>query len=117
MTDINNDLNAIRFQKINIKKDVAKKSAAPEGCEDNIEFNNDFKSEQAAALGRSQVSKPDSLENDVKFFLKHEKFCKQSNIFFDNAYEMLKRKNEEHAYERSAQMMEAFKNEFLKSPH
>lgn len=108
-----NNANALRFQKINIKKDTPKKSAAPEGCEDNVEFNSDFKSQQAAALGRSQVSKPDNIENDVKFFMKNEKFCTQANFFFDNAYEFLKKQNEEHAYERSAQMMDAYRNEFM----
>ena len=38
----------------------------------------------------------------------------QANMFFDNAYEMLKSKNEERAYEKSAQMMQAFRDEFMK---
>ncbi len=113
MTNFDNNINALRFQKVNIKKDSPKKSAAPEGCEDNIEFNSDFKAQQAAALGRSQVSKPDNIENDIKFFMKNEKFCTQANMFFDNAFEFMKKQNEEHAYERSAQMMDAFRNEFM----
>ena len=105
--------NIIRFQKINTPKDKAKKSSAPEGCEDNVEFNQDFKSEQAAALGRSQVSKPDSLEQDIKFMMKNPEFVAQANMLFDNAYEMLKNKNEERAYEKASQVMEAYKSEFF----
>lgn len=106
------NINALRFQKIDIKRDKAKKSAAPEGCEEDIEYTN-FKNAKAESLGRSQVSKPDTLENDVKFMMKNPKFCAQANMFFDNAYEIFKQKNEEHAYEKSAQMLTAFKNEFL----
>lgn len=106
------NINALRFQKIDIKRDKAKKSVAPEGCEEDIEYTN-FQNAKAESLGRSQVSKPDTIENDVKFMMKNPKFCMQANMFFDNAYELLKQKNEEHAYEKSAQMLTSFKNEFL----
>lgn len=108
MREIDN-MNAIRFQKVEIKKDKPKKSAAPEGCEDNIEFQN----VKAASLGRSQVSKPDNVENDIKFMMKNPELVMQANMFFDNAYDLLKSKNEERAYEKSAQMMQAFRDEFI----
>ena len=78
----------------------------------NLYFR-DYKNAKAESLGRSQVSKPDNIESDVKFMMKNPKFCMQANMFFDNAYELLKQKNEEHAYEKSAQMLSAYKNEFL----
>ena len=106
------NINALRFQKIDIKRDKAKKSDATEGCEDDIEYTN-FKNAKSESLGRSQVSKPDNIESDVIFMMKNPKFCMQANMFFDNAYELLKQKNEEHAYEKSAQMLSAYKNEFL----
>ena len=62
MREVDN-MNAIRFQKVEIKKDKPKKSAAPEGSEDNIEFQN----AKAASLGRSQVSKPDNIESDIGY--------------------------------------------------
>lgn len=105
------NINAIRFQKFDIKRNKPKKQAAPEGIED-VEYT-DFANPKAESLGRSQVSRPDNIENDVKFMIKNPEFCMQANTFFDNAYEMLKQKNEEHAYEKSAQMLSAFKNEFL----
>ena len=38
----------------------------------------------------------------------------QANLFFDRAYELLmKDKNEERAYEKAAQITQAFKDEFL----
>ena len=104
------NINALRFQKIDIKRDKAKKQAAPEGMED-VEYT-DFSNPKAESLGRSQVAKPDNIENDVKFMIKNPEFCAQANTFFDNAYEILKKQNEEHAYEKSAQMMNVFKEEF-----
>ncbi|MBR1681527.1 hypothetical protein IJ707_07045 [bacterium] len=109
MSEFDN-INALRFQKIDIKRDKAKKQPAPEGSD--IEYT-DFANPKAESLGRSQVSKPDNVENDVKFMMKNPEFCAQANMFFDNAYEILKQKNEEHAYEKSAQMLSAFKDEFL----
>lgn len=108
MREIDN-MNAIRFQKVEIKKDKPKKSAAPEGSEDNIEFQN----AKAASLGRSQVSKPDNVESDIKFMMKNPELVMQANMFFDNAYDLLKSKNEERAYEKSAQLMQAFRDEFM----
>ncbi|MGN1125060.1 MAG: hypothetical protein ACI4SM_02625 [Candidatus Gastranaerophilaceae bacterium] len=110
MTDIDKmSANVIRFQKINAPKDKPKKTAAPEGCEENIEFQN----AKAESLGRSQVSKPDTLENDVKFMMKNPELVMQANMFFDNAYDLLKSKNEERAYEKAAQMMQAYRDEFM----
>ena len=43
------NINALRFQKIDIKRDKAKKSAAPEGCEDDIEYTN-FKNAKGIKL-------------------------------------------------------------------
>ncbi|MBR1943511.1 hypothetical protein IJ843_07235 [bacterium] len=110
MSEFDN-INALRFQKIDIKRDKAKKQAAPEGMED-VEYT-DFSNPKAESLGRSQVSKPDNVENDVKFMMKNPEFCAKANMFFDNAYEIFKQNNEEHAYEKSAQMLSAFKDEFL----
>ena len=110
MSEFDN-INALRFQKIDIKRDKAKKQAAPEGMED-VEYT-DFSNPKAESLGRSQVSKPDNVENDVKFMMKNPEFCAKANMFFDNAYEIFKQNNEEHAYEKSAQMLSACKDEFL----
>ena len=45
--------------------------------------------------------------------MKNPEKVAQANIFFDSAYELLKRENEERAYEKAAQMTQAFKDEFL----
>ena len=103
--------NAIRFQKIDIKREKSKKSPAPEGSND-IEYT-DFSNPKAESLGRSQVTTPDNIEGDVKFMMKNPDKVAQANIFFDSAYELLKRENEERAYEKAAQMTQAFKDEFL----
>lgn len=110
MTDIDK-LNAIRFQKIDIKKDKIKKQP---GTEDNgVEFV-DFSNPQAESLGRSQVTLPDNIDGDIKFMMKMPEKVEQANLFFDRAYELLmKDKNEERAYEKAAQITQAFKDEFL----
>ena len=38
--------------------------------------------------------------------MKNPEFCAKANMFFDNAYEIFKQNNEEHAYEKSAQILE-----------
>ena len=110
MTDIDK-LNAVRFQKIDIKRDKIKKQ--PGADENGVEFV-DFANPQAESLGRSQVNLPDNIDGDIKFMMKMPEKVEQANLFFDRAYELLMTdKNEERAYEKAAQITQAFKDEFL----
>lgn len=111
MSEINN--NKINVGNIQNLKSTQKAEVDKKPVGVYFEYTN-FDNPKAEALGRSQVSaKVDNIENDLAFFMKNPNGVKQTNSFFDNAYETLKEKNVETPYEKAAVYSDAFKNEFL----
>lgn len=65
-------------------------------------------------LGKSQVAKPDNIQSDIDFCMKHSlEFLEKCDKFFDNAFETLSASNDEFAYEKACVLSKEFANEFV----
>ena len=72
-----------------------------------------------AVIGRSQVqmsgaSRTDNLEADMKTMIDNPNSVKKAVDFFDIAYNQLKETGSDNAYEKAAELTNAFKEDFLK---
>lgn len=64
-------------------------------------------------LGKSQVSKPDSVQTDIDFCLKQSpEFLQKCDTFFEKALDRLSASGEESAYEKACVLAKEFANEF-----
>ena len=63
-------------------------------------------------LGKSQVSKPDSLSSDLNSEkIRNQKLLNAGNLFFEKVYEDLKAKNSKNPYEEACFILKQFEDE------
>ncbi len=111
MREINNNSSNLNFsgiQKLNHQKDN-QSDAFDINPSDNSELpeSSDLSQMPTAVIGRSLISKSDSVDNDVKFMMKNPDLCANANKFFDIA-------EEQSNYENAAKLMDGFVKEFQK---
>lgn len=110
MTEINNNFQHI-IPNISVNANNKKfETNAPQS-----ELNNDLKelSSEMGVLGKSQVSKPDNIQSDIDFCLKHsQEFLNQCDKFFENSFDLLTNSGDEFAYEKACLLSKEFANEF-----
>lgn len=117
MREINNttgNINPANFQKIDSKKDTAQVSENPEqNTEPAKVAENNLSNSPEAIIGRSQVNKADSLENDMKILLNNPDVVEKTLNFCGLAEQMLRDKGVDAPYEKASELAQVFKDEFL----
>lgn len=118
MREINNstgNLNHTNFQKVDSKKDVTQSLDKDPNIEEKTTapVTDNLSQSPEAIIGRSQVSKADSLENDMKIMLNNPEVVNKTLAFCGLAEKMLKEQGIEDAYEKASILANAFKDEFL----
>lgn len=70
---------------------------------------------KSGMLGKSQVSKPDNLNADLKICKPgNEKMLQNCEAFFNSVFEELQKKNKKNAYEEACFLTKEFEKEFSK---
>ena len=116
MREINNstsNLNPTNFQKVESKMDINPSQEPVQETEPKAVVTENLANSPEAIIGRSQVNKADSLENDMKFMLNNPEAVEKAVKFYGLAEKMLKDKGVEDSYEQAAVLANAFKDEFL----
>lgn len=116
MREINNstgNLNPTNFQKVESKMDINPSQEPVQETEPKAVVTENLANSPEAIIGRSQVNKADSLENDMKFMLNNPEAVEKAVKFCGLAEKMLKDKGVEDSYEQAAVLANAFKDEFL----
>lgn len=72
----------------------------------------DYAQNAPETLGRSLVNETDNLKNDVAFGMTHPQAIASADMFFDKAYETLKKQDHPHAYEEASAMTKLYVDEF-----
>lgn len=110
MTEINNN-----FQPIikNISANSNNKKSDIQSP--NTEYTNAKElSSEMGVLGKSQVAKPDNIQSDIDFCLKHSpEFLNKCDKFFEQSLKMLEASGDEFAYEKACMFTKEFANEFV----
>ena len=122
MREINNQ-NNLNFPKVEVKKEIQKpaETLKADDTATIVLATEDLSLSPEAIIGRSQVqmsekkgtTKTDNIEADMKVLLDNPKSVKKAVDFFDIAYNHLKEKGAEDAYEKAAVLTNAFKEDFL----
>lgn len=116
MREINNNtgnINPANFQKVDSKNEGAQLKEQVQENETPSQITEDLSQSPEAIIGRSQVHKADSLENDMKFMLNNQEAVEKAVKFCGLAEEILKEKGVENPYEQAALLTNVFKDEFL----
>jgi len=116
MREINNstgNVNPTNFQKVDSKKDIAQISENPADNKEPAKVTDNLSNSPEAIIGRSQVNKADSLENDMKIMLNNPEVVEKTLHFCGLAEQVLRDKGVEAPYEKAAELANAFKDEFL----
>lgn len=116
MREINNttgNLHSTNFQKVDSKKDIAQVSEnQPENVE-QAKVTENLSNSPEAIIGRSQVNKSDSLENDMKVMLNNPEIVEKTLNFCGLAEQVLRNQGVDAPYEKASELANAFKDEFL----
>jgi hypothetical protein len=120
MREINNNQNNLNFPKVEIKKDVTQ-PVEPVNAEETeqVQTTDNLSLAPEAIIGRSQVQMSGinktnaNIEADMKVMLDNPNAVKKAVDFFDVAYNHLKEKGSDEAYEKAAVLTNAFKDDFL----
>lgn len=93
-------------------------SSAKKAEETNVEKETktiqDFSNPKAEALGRSQITKTDSVKTDVKFLKENFDTVQSAEKFFEIAYKQLVDANEKDPYEKACTMAAIYAQEITK---
>jgi hypothetical protein len=110
MREIDKNMNSLNFkgvQKPFAEEPVVSQPQPAPSTEVSENQINDLKN--MPAPGQSQINK-DNIDNDMNILLKNPDQVAQLNMIFDKF-------QENHTYEESAQLMDAYKQEFLSGKH
>lgn len=116
MREINNttgNINPKNFQKVDSKKDIAQVSENPAETIEPAKVTDNLSNSPEAIIGRSQVDKADSLENDMKVMLNNPEIVEKTLNFCGLAEQVLRDKGVDAPYEKAVELANAFKDEFL----
>lgn len=112
MREIKNNLEFGKVQKPEVKtpqQDNVPTVAAPVEDEKVIK---DLSNPQAEVSGRVQVSKTDTVQNDVSFGMANPKAIKSSDKLFEIAYNKLLKQGHPNAYEEACSIATQYTKEF-----
>lgn len=73
-----------------------------------------FDNPKAEILGRSHVSSPDAIQNDISFAMKHPDAIESADKFFDHTYNQLVNEKHPDPYGRASELTAAYVDEFHK---
>ncbi len=116
MREINNstgNMNPANFQKVESKTDAAHTPEKVQETNSHPNVTEDLSQSPEAIIGRSQVHKADSIENDIKTMLNNPQMVEKTLNFQGLAEKMLRDKGVEAPYEQSTVLANEFRNEFL----
>ena len=115
------DKNDINFRTVDTRMDVPQPSEQVPAPETVVaqQGTENLSLAPEAVIGRSQVqmsgaSRTDNLEADMKTMIDNPNSVKKAVDFFDIAYNQLKETGSDQAYEKAAELTNAFKEDFLK---
>jgi len=110
MTEINNNFPHITSNNISANSNIKNTNIKPE----QNEYNNAKElSAEMGVLGKSQVARPDNIQSDIDFCLKHSpEFLNQCDKFFEASFSQLEASGADFAYEKACLFTKEFANEF-----
>lgn len=116
MREVNNstgNINSTNFPKIDSKKEIPQVSETPTENSEPVKVTDNLANSPEAIIGRSQVNKADSLENDMKILLNNPDVVEKTLNFCGLAEQILREKGDDAPYEKASELAQAFKDEFL----
>ncbi|MBP3924924.1 hypothetical protein J6E39_06755 [bacterium] len=102
----------ISSKKVDVKENLTE-DIKPEISSEPQKEIKDLANMPAETLGRSQVTAPDTIENDIKMMIENPEAIEKANKFYDMAEKVLASKGDPEAAEKATLLADAYRKEFL----